>query len=577
MAIGAGEQPRNGLRLTGAIWWTAGLLILLSAYVYWIALPCLPMLNFVTEDGPAAAIFIAGLLLTRTKVVPFTASGWLAMAADRRVVLVTAILIAIGAWVATYWLLKNYGMTRDEQMATFDAAIFRTGRLAMPVAPQWRAFVPALAPDFLLDFAGDRAWASAYLPGNAAARALASWVIDPALLNPLLAGTGLLALAFIVRRLFPADRAAQGVVLLFYATSSQIWFAAMTPYAMTGHLALNLYWLALFLRGGRTGHGVAGVVGFVTTGWHQIIFHPLFVAPFLAELARARRWSVLGWYVAVYTAAGLFWMSYQGIAAASVDAMPAIGPGTGLTGFLRDRVLPLLMEHDGGTVFFMAENLLRFLTWQNLALFPLALLGIRAVRKGEGIARPLYFGLIFTAAAMFVLLPYQGHGYGYRYLHGLIGSAAILAGYGWQRVDNEHRKTAGRLIAIGALLAVPVALFLGAQARAYEKPFADLSAAVGRVAADFVVIDDRSIMFSVDLVRNAPSLTNRPLRFAAHAVTPQQMSDLCARGTVAFVSRAAMAGIADSMEPGTVEFDQLVNTAKMTRCQMTVLTAPMTS
>jgi hypothetical protein len=32
---------------------------------------------------------------------------------------------------------------------------------------------------------------------------------------------------------------------------------------------------------------------------------------------------------------------------------------------------------------------------------------------------------------MFILLPYQGHGWGYRYLHGLIGSLSLLAGYGW--------------------------------------------------------------------------------------------------------------------------------------------------
>jgi len=43
----------------------------------------------------------------------------------------------------------------------------------------------------------------------------------------------------------------------------------------------------------------------------------------------------------------------------------------------------------------------------------------------------LVAGLVLTLLAMFMLLPYQGHGWGYRYLHGLIGSAALLGGYGW--------------------------------------------------------------------------------------------------------------------------------------------------
>ena len=70
----------------------------------------------------------------------------------------------------------------------------------------------------------------------------------------------------------------------------------------------------------------------------------------------------------------------------------------------------------------MAFNFLRFLSWQNVVLLPLALLAWPAIWRGEGIARPLAAGILLTLAAMLVLLPWQGLGWGYRYLHGLIGS-----------------------------------------------------------------------------------------------------------------------------------------------------------
>jgi hypothetical protein len=51
---------------------------------------------------------------------------------------------------------------------------------------------------------------------------------------------------------------------------------------MTAHLTLNLIWLCLFLRNDKIGHGAAIAVGFLASGLHQLIFHPL-VAP--------HRWS----------------------------------------------------------------------------------------------------------------------------------------------------------------------------------------------------------------------------------------------------------------------------------------------
>ena len=43
-------------------------------------------------------------------------------------------------------------------------------------------------------------------------------------------------------------------------------------------------------------------------------------------------------------------------------------------------------------------------------------LAIAAVRRNQGAARPLVNGIVLTTLAMAFLIPYQGHGWGYRYL-----------------------------------------------------------------------------------------------------------------------------------------------------------------
>src|SRR6185503_4596412 len=90
---------------------------------------------------------------------------------------------------------------------------------------------------------------------------------------------------------------------------------------MSAHLAFNLLWLWCFLRGDRRGDCGALVFGFVATGLHQLLFHPLFVAPFIARLwFSGERWRALV-YMAAYSMIGLFWVSYWQIVLA--------GSGTG--------------------------------------------------------------------------------------------------------------------------------------------------------------------------------------------------------------------------------------------------------
>lgn len=529
-------RQREESSLKASVRWTAAGLVLLGVLVLFFAQPTLSRYFFEAQDVWVLALYLPALGALAFGAWPRLQHqfNW---RLDRFRVVFLGAALALVLWAGTYLVFFDYPLTRDEHMVLFDMAVFREGELAARLAPEWRALSKAMVPDFGLDVPGNAAWVSAYLPGNAALRAALSLIGDPALMNPLLAAAGAVALYRIAVRIFLEDRAAQAVALLLYLSSVQMIAAAMTTYAMTAHLTLNLVWLALFLRGGRLGHGGAAAVGFVATGLHQIIFHPLFVLPFLLHLHQRGEWRTALFYVACYAFSGLFWLSYQQIALASVSAVPETGPGSGAIGFFQARVLPLLLEKDNESLFYMGANLLRFAAWQNLALIPLVLAAIPAARGGKGIGQPLLLGIALTFIAMLALLPYQGHGWGYRYVHGLLGSFALLGAYGWQRLEKE-RAAARAFLAGGTLLTLGIALpFLLWQAREFLRPYAQLDAATRRIDADFVLIDTERPDWVVDVVRNDPWLRNRPLRFSSRHLDNEAVEDLCRRGTIVFVGK----------------------------------------
>jgi len=514
--------------------WSAAVLLLCALYGQFSGLAGEPFNLFRDQDRQvvlllSAMLFLLSLLhpppLLRS-VQPAlrwpSAIGWSVAA--------TA-LVALG----TFAVMRDYAFTRDEEMAVFDALIFRSGHLTAAVPPEWRQFVPSLAPLYALRFPENAQWASAYLPGNAALRAGFSLLMDPAFLNPLLAGGGALLLFASARRLFPGSKSAQAVAFTLYLTSAQIAVTAMTPFAMTAHLAFNLLWLLLFLRGGRFGHVGAGVVGFIATGLHQLIFHPLFVAPFLFQLLRRKEWKPLVFYVGVYAAAGLFWMSYYGLVGGSIGAVHP-SDQAGAAAFIRDRIIPMITTRDPATLPLMVFNLLRFAAWQNLAMVPLALVGIAAARRGDEAARPFYWGIVLTILAMAFLLPFQSNGWGYRYLHGLIGNFALLAGFGWQRVEQERR--ARLLLAAGTALTLFVSIpYLLWTTNRLIAPSVAAAETIDRLPADFVVIETDDVGPARDQARNDPFLRNRPLRFASSALRPSDVELLCRRGRLMFLGR----------------------------------------
>jgi hypothetical protein len=458
-----------------------------------------------------------------------------------------AAVCLIAGWVGWRLVFEGYAFSLDEFLANFDAKIFATGRLMAPVPAAWQPYVPALQPMYMLPLPND-VWASSYLPVNAGLRALGRLAHAEALVNPLLSAFSIVAVWGVGHQLWPERPSLALVAAALMGTSPQLIVTSMSAYAMPAHLAFNLAWLWLFLRGGKLGHGGAIAVGFLATGIHQLIFHPMFVAPFVLQLWLRRRWGLGTLYTLAYAAICLFWIEYWPLASWVSGIQPGDSDSTG-GGYLIDRIGDVLDDMYWRNVGVFAENLVRFVAWQNPLLAPLALVGAVAVIRTKGYVRALVLGVFLTLVAVFVATPSQTHGWGYRYLHGLLGSIALTGAWGWARLTDAlaaQRKAAaaGALAIASALSLLVLTPFRAWQAWDYVRPFAAANSAVQSAEADVVVIDHNSdVLFDMGtLERNDPFLAHPPRVIALIELTDAGMRQLCAtQRVVVFNGQSAKA------------------------------------
>jgi hypothetical protein len=448
------------------------------------------------------------------------------------VLIVAALVVALGTrYVASYTPVSH-----DEIMAMFDAEIIASGRLMAPVPLEWRPLSWALEPVFRLPVPGDVAWVSTYLPGNAAIRGVLGKAFDAAIVNAILVVTALVALLRVARRLWPERGDVAVVALVFAASSSQALCMGMTPYAMTAHLALNLVWLWLYLRNTTFSHVGAISVGFLATGLHQLIFHPLFVAPFIVQMLLERRWRLGAVYVLGYAAIGAFWIVYWQVLLAGHGFAAEGASAVGVSFFL-ERVAHMLRDFSLSGPETMVQNLLRFVAWQHPLMVVLLVPGMALGWRVGGIFRSLTGGIVLTLVAMFILLPYQDIGWGYRYVHGLIGNAALLAAFGWGALTLESEPSERRAAwgVMGATTAAALLLLLpihALQMHGYLSPYTKANAAIANSKSDAVVIETISIYHGIELVRNDPYLRNRPLTFDIGLLDEALIRELCSRMSV---------------------------------------------
>jgi hypothetical protein len=511
-------------------------------------------------------LLIPALLMRKNK--PPTSASWMEFfATPRGLCVATACLVGI-CWVGRHFVYLDYNLSRDEQMADFDAYIFAHGKLFWPLPNFWQAHAQALNQLFILPIGNHEAWVSAYLPIHAALRAAVGLLVPSSLTSPALVAMGTVSLWRIAKRLWPNSPSTRSVALILYAGSAQVVANGMTTYAMNGHLALDLVWLDLFLLNRRWSHLGAIIIGFLATGLHQPIFHPLFVLPFLGLLGSQRRWRTLAFYSTAYFLICAFWFAWP--IWISSHGMGHVGPhGADAPNFLL-RAVHAFYPPGAEAIWLTALDLLRFVTWQHLLFFPLLAVGMRATWNHDPLGRAIAISFLLPIPVMLILLPFQGHGWGYRYLHGVIGNGCLLACYGWAALESQGlapRRALAWTTAVTFLIIMPIR---GAMVHQMVAPFASVSRAIDTSPAGFAIVDNSAAPFGGNLVINQPDLSNRPIRLMASELRASDIPDICARGTIAFIKAPILKPTADffgeSQEPLSPHVSRLEVVAKDSHC-----------
>lgn len=449
-------------------------------------------------------------------------------------ILIAIVLVVVAARLGRLLVFHDYSVSRDEVMTQLASAYLSQGHIGWQIPAQWLPYQRAMVPEFYSPYGANQYWTAVYLPVHAAIRALFLRLGDPDLAAPVTLGIGLLVLWQIARKLLPGRSDAQAVVMIMALSSAQLIATAMTPFAMTSHFTFNLIWLALVLRGGKLGHGLAGVVALLAAGLHQWHFPLLFIGPFVLWLALSRRWGAAIFHALVCVAMMLVWAKLWPLL-----LVHAVGPPPPVdaerTNGVFDKILSLF-DRLGGSWRPLEDNA-RLLAWNNLLAVPLALLSLISVRwrslfRAPSIVLPLMLGVLIGMG----LALYQGYGWGFRYMHGQIGSLCLLAGFGWATVVPQGDTKRFRLVNAATLISLLAGIWLLATTEHYARGYARTMAAIRASKADVVLVDSRGGFFIYDLVRLDHGWPNRgPAVMAMNMLSIEQLDQLCAKHSVAIM------------------------------------------
>jgi hypothetical protein len=427
-----------------------------------------------------------------------------------------ALLVSIVAAVGASAVMHGYPLAMDEYVATFQSKIFAARQLSVTLPEEWHRFGWSLKPVFVSYDPRHNVWLAVYWPVYSVLRAAFVAAGADRLLNPALAACSVGLTFACARRLWPADRERQWLAVGFLALSSQFLFMSMTAYAMPAHLAANLLWTYAFVRNDRAGWLAAPPIGVVALGLHNPFPHALFVAPFLVQLLRSRRWRWIAYFAGVYgVGIGLWFWWGQTVSLRTVGASP-------LDAFALPGLLMLAVQSLSLTV---------ILSWQTPLLALLLLFTAAQWRALSDMERSLAAGVLLSFLFFFFYPSTQGHGWGYRYTYPVLGSMALLGASSAPRfAEAVGRVTMRRLVMASALLTLLVQLPVRAwQVERYVRPFAQAHEYVTHLDADVVIVDPTTSWYGIDLIRNDPFLRETPKVLSAFGLSPADRVALAAR------------------------------------------------
>jgi hypothetical protein len=193
--------------------------------------------------------------------------------------------------------------------------------------------------------------------------------------------------------------------------------------------------------------------------------------------------------------------------------------------------------------------------WQNLLTAPLFAVGIVAAFRVKGHLRALLLGVALTLLVMLFAAPSQTQGWGYRYLHGLLGSVCLISVWTWARLTDAlpapgRAAAKGAFVAACALSILILAPLHAWQSWRYVRPYAAANALVQAAPEPVVVVDNNRPWFDMGVVvRNDPLLLSRPKVMLLAALDGAQVRDLCGRGPVGLFDGPQAAALgADTVE-----------------------------
>jgi hypothetical protein len=201
--------------------------------------------------------------------------------------------------------------------------------------------------------------------------------------------------------------------------------------------------------------------------------------------------------------------------------------------------------------FVQGMDLSLLLTWQApaMALFLIAAFFlIRSMKQAE---RDLMAGLVLTFAFYFLLPQNQGHGWGYRYLYSVLGSAAILAGSATVTLTAAGGAPLRRLLMASAIVALVVQLPLRSlQAERFVRPYAATLDFIATRPADVVIVDPNSAYYGRDLIRNDPLLKAAPKTLNLTQLSAADVDEIVRR----YGARVYLLGVSDLQRLGLPTF-----------------------